>query len=337
VFIADTQNFAIKKWTASNSVVSTVISSGLNRPAGVAVDTAGNLYIADTYNNAIKKWTATNNTVTTLVSSGLDLPNGLAVDAAGNVYIADTFFNRIKKWTAANQTVTTVISTGLIQPHGVAVDASGNIYVADSFNHAIKKWTVTSGAVTTLISGLNLPKGVAVDGSGNIYIADTSNNQIKELPRVFVDTSPRTINTSASTNSFSPVLPTNANLLPPFAPTSSQVWLTINSVSDSVINFSATANTGGSRTANITVLNQTIPITQTLIVTPPQIGHSKVLGGLVLNFAANPGQLYQIESAPAVTGPWTTNIALNAGASGLVSYTNPISTTGNRFFRTRTP
>ena len=337
VFIADTQNFAIKKWTASNSTVTTVISSGLNRPAGVAVDTAGNLYIADTYNNAIKKWTATNNTLTTLVSSGLDLPNGVAVDASGNVYIADTFFKRVKKWTAANQTVTIVISTGLIQPHGVAVDASGNIYVADTFNHSIKKWTVTSGAVTTLISGLNLPKGVTADESGNVFVADTSNNQIKELPRAFVDTSPRVFNTPASTNSIFAVLPTNANLLPPFAPTSSQAWLTINSVSNGVINIAVTANTSASRTANLAVLNRTIPITQTLIVTPPTLGYSKIVAGLALNFAANPGQIYQIESAPAVTGPWITNTSLTGSASGILNYPNPISTVSNRFFRTRTP
>jgi hypothetical protein len=317
--------------------VTSVVSSGLNRPASVAVDTAGNLYIADTYNNAIKKWTATNNAMTTLVSSGLDLPNGVAVDAAGNVYIADTFFNAVKKWTAANQTVSTVISSGLIQPHGVAVDASGNIYVTDTFNHVIKKWTVTTSAVTTILSGLNLPKGVATDEFGNVYIADTSNNQIKQLPRAFVDTSPRTINTPASTNSLPLVFPASVNLLPPFAPTSSQAWLTLLNTTNGAITFAVTANTGAGRTANLSVFNRTVPITQTLTVTPPTLGYSKVGSGLTLNFAVNPGQVYQIESAPTVTGPWTTNTALNGGASGILSYTNSISTASNRFFRTRTP
>ncbi len=337
VYIADTQNYAVKKWTATNSLVTTVVSSGLNRPASVAVDSSGNIYIADTYNNAIKKWTAINNTVTTLLNSGLDLPNGVAVDGAGNIYIADTYNNAIKKWTVANAAVSTIVTTGLNRPHSLAVDRSGNIYTADTSNNAIKKWTATSGAVTTLISGLNQPKGVAVDDSGNVHLADTSNHQIKALPRAFVDTSPQTINTPASTNSFSPVLPTNANLFPPFAPTSSQAWLTINSISNGVITFAITANTGAGRVANLAVLNRTIPITQTLIVTPPQISYSKAIAGLALTFPANPGQLYQIESAPTVTGPWTTNTILTAGTSGFLSYTNPISTVSNRFFRTRTP
>ena len=52
--------------------VTTLVSSGLDTPYGVAVDAAGNVYIADSGNNAIKEWNATTQHVTTLVSSGLN-------------------------------------------------------------------------------------------------------------------------------------------------------------------------------------------------------------------------------------------------------------------------
>ena len=337
VFIADTQNFAVKKWTAANGLVTTVWSSGLNQPRGIALDSAGNLFIADTANNAIKKWIATNNTVVTIISSGLNQPNGVTIDAAGNLYIADTANNSIKKWNAANNSITTLISSGIKQPNSISVDVSGNIYFTDTQNNAIKMWSVTTASVSNIASGLNAPRGVWVDETGSIYFSDTGNNQIKILPRVFVDTTPRTINTPASTNSFIAALPDRVNLLPPFAPVSSQPWFTILGASNNAILYSVTANTGAARLANITVHTRTIPITQSLIVTPTSLNYSKIGTGLVLNFAANPGQLYQIESAPAVTGPWTTNTILTAGASGFLSYTNPISTNGNRFFRTRTP
>ena len=84
VYIADLHNNAIKKWTAANNTVTTLVASGLNQPEGVAVDGAGNVYIADIANNAIKKWTAASNTVTTLIASGLTGPWGVAVDGAGN-------------------------------------------------------------------------------------------------------------------------------------------------------------------------------------------------------------------------------------------------------------
>ena len=179
VYIADPWSDAIKKWTAANGTVTTLVSSGLSEPGGVAVDGAGNVYFADT-NAAIREWTAANGTVTTLVPSGLNYPEGVAVDRVGNVYIADTGNSAIKEWTAANGTVTTLVASGLDYPGGVAVDGAGNVYIADTENHAIKEWTAATGTISTPVaSGLNGPMGVAVDGSGNVYIADT-NNAVKK-------------------------------------------------------------------------------------------------------------------------------------------------------------
>ncbi len=161
--------------------VTTLVSSGLAGPTGVAVDGPGNIYIADHYNNAIKEWSAATQQVTTLVSSALNYPFGVGVDGSGNVYIADYGNNAIKEWSASTQQVTTLVSSGLAGPTGVAVDGSGNVYIADSRNGAIKEWSASTQQVTTLVSsGLSQPYGVAVDGSGNVYIADTNNNAIEE-------------------------------------------------------------------------------------------------------------------------------------------------------------
>ena len=59
VYIADTNHNAIKEWNATTQTVTTLVSSGLNNPCGVAVDGSGNVYIADFDNNAIKEWNAT--------------------------------------------------------------------------------------------------------------------------------------------------------------------------------------------------------------------------------------------------------------------------------------
>ena len=76
VYIADTGNDAIKEWNAATQTVSTLVSSGLIDPAGVAVDGSGNVYIADSGDNAIKEWNAATQTLSTLVSSGLNHPVG---------------------------------------------------------------------------------------------------------------------------------------------------------------------------------------------------------------------------------------------------------------------
>ncbi len=102
LYIADTQNNAVKEWHAGNGQVSTLVSTGLAQPGGVAVDSLGNVYIADTNNNAIKQWSIVTGLVTTLVSSGLNNPQGVAVDGAGNIYIADTGNSAIKEWQVAS-------------------------------------------------------------------------------------------------------------------------------------------------------------------------------------------------------------------------------------------
>src|ERR1035441_2714858 len=97
-----------KVWTAANSNVTALVSSGLLQPSGVAMDSAGNVYIADSDHEEIKEWTPVNSNVTILVSSGLYDPSGVAADGAGNVYIADLGNNAIKEWTVANSNVTTL-------------------------------------------------------------------------------------------------------------------------------------------------------------------------------------------------------------------------------------
>ena len=170
---------------AAANPLTTLVSSGLSSPRGVAVDGAGNVYIADYANNAIKKWVAASGTVITLVSSGLYEPFGVAVDSAGNVYFSDSGNNAIKKWTAATGMVATLVSSGLDNPSGVAVDGAGNVYIADYNNNAIKEWVAASGTVATLVSsGLSAPRFVAVDAAGNVYIDDSGNNAIKEWAAV---------------------------------------------------------------------------------------------------------------------------------------------------------
>jgi len=79
------------------SSVTTLVSTGLNHPSGIAVDSAGNLYIADSGNNAIKELAVGSQTLTTILASGLNSPQGITIDSAGNLYVADTGNNEIKE------------------------------------------------------------------------------------------------------------------------------------------------------------------------------------------------------------------------------------------------
>jgi sugar lactone lactonase YvrE len=386
VYIADTYGNSIKEWFASDNALTTLVSSGLNRPQGVAVDGMGNVYIADTENSAVKEWIAASNLVITLVASGLNRPQGVAVDSKGNVYIADTFDSTIKEWVAASNQMVTLVSSTLLFPAGVAVDGAGNVYIADSGNSAIKKWTVASESVSTLIamgsgyisgvavdgkgnvcvadtnnlvieewiaasntlvsvvsSGLNGLSSVAVGGPGNVYYTDTENRLVGELPYAFVDPSPRLESLAAGNDSLPVVLPVTQNLQPPFAPTSDQAWLTITGISNGVVSFSFTSNTGPSRTAHIILLGQSIPITQGLIGTKPSLTKVQTLGNGVIQFSFtnNPSASFTVLSTTNLTLPldnWAVvGLATNI-SSNLFQFTSqPTTNDQQRFYTVRSP
>ena len=151
VYVADSNNNAVKEWSASTKTVTTLVSSGLSCPTGIAVYISGNVYIADTANDAVKEWNASTKTVSVLVS-GLSFPTDVAVYGSGNVFIADDYNNAIKEWRPTTQAVTTLVSSGLHYPNGVAPDTSGNFYIADAQDNAIKEWTASTQTVSTLVA-----------------------------------------------------------------------------------------------------------------------------------------------------------------------------------------
>ncbi len=270
VYIADSGDNAVKEWNVQTGTVVTLVSAGLTDPTDVAVDSAGNIYIADAGHNAIKEWNAATGKVTTLVASGLRRPDGVAVDYAGNVYIADTGDRAIKEWNATTRKVSTLVSVGLAMPTSVAVDGGGNVFIADAGNHVVDEWSFLTHQVTTVASGLALPMGVAVDINDNVYFTNASANTFQVVASALVPVYPINEGAAAGNDELGVVLPTTQLLTGLFAPTSDQSWLTIGTSADGVINFSFSANdTGAVRTADITVLGQSITVTQAAGGSPP--------------------------------------------------------------------
>ena len=339
VYIADRKNYLVKKWSPVDNSLTTLISSGLAYPYGVAVDLSGNVYVADYTNNAVVKWNITNSSLSTLVGSGLKHPTGVAVDTAGNVYIADYGNNAVREWSSADGSVTALVDSGLSFPAGVAVDSAGNVYIADSRNNAIKKWTAASATITTLVSsGLNSPTGVAVDNAGVLYIANYLGGSINNRPFALVDPTPISEGPANGTDTLPPVLPAAVNLSPPFGPVSDQPWLTVGSGNSGTVNFAFTA-TSSNRTANVTLLGQSVPIGQ---AAPPVLLAPRVLanGSLQFNFSNSPRGSFTIISSTNLFLPfanWTVVGSPASVTSGWFQFTTPATNVQPQFFQVRSP
>ncbi len=196
------------------------IKASFSGPAGLAIDSMGNLYIADTGNSSIRVLTQKTvagkkkiEVATLLGKAGSGFKDGavskamiskatdIAVDNKGFVYIADTGNHRIRVLNSG--LVTTLAGSGLQGyldaqdlsakfngPTGIAVDKKGTkVWVADAGNMAIREIVVAGGVVSTLKKGSKTKKPVVppaapydieYDGT-NLYFTDSSALKLYKL------------------------------------------------------------------------------------------------------------------------------------------------------------
>jgi len=211
ILVADTGNNRIRQITA-NGTMSTIAGNGtpgfagdtfpavgaeLLAPAGVAVDSSGNIYIADTGNSNIREITTDGN-INTIAGGGFRgfagdtglattalfyAPQDVAVSSNGTIYIADTGNGNIRAITpgtvngqtvplintvAGNAALTfagdggAATSASLFSPWAIALDSSGNLYIADYGNDRIRMVN-TSGIINTIVGNGTI--GFSGDGS----------------------------------------------------------------------------------------------------------------------------------------------------------------------------
>ena len=120
------------------------------RPAGVAVDSSGNLWVADTENARIQEFNAGGGYIQQFGKPGttehyVNAPRAIVVDAQGNVLVADGK-SRVMTYTSAGVFEFQFGSEGsgpqnMNNPEGLALDTAGDAYVADSNNNRIQKWS----------------------------------------------------------------------------------------------------------------------------------------------------------------------------------------------------
>lgn len=183
-------------------------------PAGITVDTNGNLYIADSFNKTIRKLTSLGTNWQSSTVAGLPgaqgladgtnsgarfgSPVGMAVDTNDDVFVTDVNNNNIREVaiSGTNDVVTTFAGIGpgsadgpgpaarFWSPTGVAVDSSGNIFVADLYNSVVRR-IAANGEVST-IAGLAGSSGNSDGTNSNARFYDPLNVALDNGGNVYV-------------------------------------------------------------------------------------------------------------------------------------------------------
>ncbi|CAF4067561.1 unnamed protein product [Adineta steineri] len=128
------------------------LSTMLNSPQGIYVDSNLNLYIADCANNRIQ-----------FVQTGQ--LNGVTI--AGNGSSANIILN---------------------YPTGIVLDSNGYLFIVDSYNHRIVassyygfRCIVGCSGGGSSASQLSFPQSMAFDSYGNMYVTDRNNSRVQQF------------------------------------------------------------------------------------------------------------------------------------------------------------
>jgi sugar lactone lactonase YvrE len=184
-------------------------ATGLAYPAGIALDSSGNIYVANeltgntsssledypsiTVYPAGSKGNASPIAVIAGDNTGLDYPQGIALDSGGNLYakgyveyVGDTI-NAYPAGSNGNVSPAATIvgaDTGLDGPDGIALDSGGNLYVSNGYGGPVGGGSVTIypagsngdavpiATITSSFTGINDASSIAVDSTGKIYVAN---------------------------------------------------------------------------------------------------------------------------------------------------------------------
>ncbi|MXY20345.1 MAG: hypothetical protein F4Y49_03310 [Dehalococcoidia bacterium] len=164
---------------------------GMTWPAGIALDSSGNIYCSEEFQNKIFVFNEDGEETGSWGEAGsgqgqLNGPSGLAVDGDDNLLVVDARNNRIQKFTTGGEYIATIGEGQLDSPWGIGLDSDGNIYVADWGNSCVRKYSA-DGVPLLTFGGADLPNGadlnhpssVAVDSEGDVYVADWGNKRIQ--------------------------------------------------------------------------------------------------------------------------------------------------------------
>jgi DNA-binding beta-propeller fold protein YncE len=205
VYVADTFNFRIEKYTADGQFIKMWGYFGQAEkpeafwgPRDVAVDSKGQLYVVDTGNKRIVVFDADGNYISQFGSVGLgpgqfDEPVGIAFGPEGQIYITDTWNQRIQEFTrSADGSFVPLTSWDVSAWYGqsldnkpyLTVDANGHVFATDPEGARVLEWDGQGqfiryfGESGSEPTQFGLVGAVKVDPAGGLWVTDAGNSRL---------------------------------------------------------------------------------------------------------------------------------------------------------------
>jgi DNA-binding beta-propeller fold protein YncE len=161
-------------------------------PAGVAVDTEGDIWVADLANNRVQKLSPTGSSIGAYAPDSMSEPEGIAFNSVNNdVYVTSRARDRIDVLSSSGTLVGVFGGEGsgvgeLKSPDQLAIDARGDVWVDDTGNNRIEEFSPAGVYMSSFGSEgsghgqFKGPTGIAVCNE-TLYVTDQGNERIQRF------------------------------------------------------------------------------------------------------------------------------------------------------------
>ena len=162
----------------------------LQKPIGLATDSAGSVYLTDQGNNFIHKFSALGEPLLSFQDPLVADPGPLAVDSGGAIYVSSR--SRIFIFMPTGERLREQRRGGgrkLQEVAGLATDGDGNLFVADTKANQVVKFDAQGrlrkvwGKLGTRSGEFHSPFTLAVGADGFVYVIDLDNSRIQKFTR----------------------------------------------------------------------------------------------------------------------------------------------------------
>ncbi len=165
----------------------------LDRPLGIAVDAAGNIFVGNNGRDNVEVY-ANGSLKSTIDAGNIKMPNDMAIDLDGNLYVVDSLSNMVKVYSSSGIWLRNIGAPGsgsgeLSFPVAVTI-SSDRLYVADQGHAMVQVYGLSGNFVTSFggpveafsseyVGRFAKIQSLAFDAQGRLHTADSYLNIIQ--------------------------------------------------------------------------------------------------------------------------------------------------------------